>query len=126
MLPWLMIHGVRVLKRLSRRAEDQKLTKENLKDAQMPMAERSISSSLECSKCKNKKVRNTGTSHSDKTSTDMPIQVSYSQAQVRVIRIRRSACEGTDKICYQTRSADEPMVSLQVTGRTLAPRLTVT
>ena len=52
------------LKSAERRKEDLKLVKENLKDSQVPQAEKSISSSLQCGKCGEKKV-------------------SYSQAQTR-------------------------------------------
>jgi transcription elongation factor S-II len=52
------------LKSEDRRKEDEKIEKENMRAAQAPMAEKSISSSLECGKCKQKKV-------------------SYSQAQTR-------------------------------------------
>ena len=52
------------LKSAERRAEDQKLVKENMREAMVPQAERSISTSLQCSKCGQRKV-------------------SYSQAQTR-------------------------------------------
>ncbi|KAE8450630.1 hypothetical protein EG329_005974 [Mollisiaceae sp. DMI_Dod_QoI] len=52
------------LKSAERRKEDEKLEKENLKKAQVPMAEKSISDALKCGKCGQKKV-------------------SYSQAQTR-------------------------------------------
>ena len=52
------------LKSAERKAEDNKMIKENLRDAQVPQAEKSISTSLQCSKCGQKKV-------------------SYSQAQTR-------------------------------------------
>lgn len=52
------------LKSAERREEDKKLMKENLKMAQVPMAEKSISDALKCGKCGQKKV-------------------SYSQAQTR-------------------------------------------
>lgn len=52
------------LKSAERREEDQKLMQENLKDSYVPKAEKSISSSLQCGKCGQKKV-------------------SYSQAQTR-------------------------------------------
>ncbi|KUJ24591.1 transcription elongation factor s-ii [Mollisia scopiformis] len=52
------------LKSAERREEDEKLMKENLKMAQVPMAEKSISDALKCGKCGQKKV-------------------SYSQAQTR-------------------------------------------
>lgn len=52
------------LKSSQRREEDKKLEKENLKNAQVPMAEKSISDALRCGKCGQKKV-------------------SYSQAQTR-------------------------------------------
>jgi transcription elongation factor S-II len=52
------------LKSQERREEDAKLMKENLKKAQVPMAEKSISDALKCGKCGQKKV-------------------SYSQAQTR-------------------------------------------
>ena len=52
------------LKSAERKAEDQKMMKENLRDAQVPQAEKSISTSLQCGKCGQKKV-------------------SYSQAQTR-------------------------------------------
>ena len=45
-------------------AEENRLNKENMKDAQVPMAEKSISDALQCGRCKQKKV-------------------SYSQAQTR-------------------------------------------
>ena len=48
----------------SRKAEDAKLEKENMAKAMVPQAERSVSTSLQCGKCKQKKV-------------------SYSQAQTR-------------------------------------------
>ncbi|RFU28201.1 hypothetical protein B7463_g8149, partial [Scytalidium lignicola] len=52
------------LKSAHRRKEDEKLHKENMKNAQVPQAERSISDALKCGKCGQKKV-------------------SYSQAQTR-------------------------------------------
>lgn len=52
------------LKSAERRKEDLKIVQENLKDSQVPQAEKSISSSLQCGKCGEKKV-------------------SYSQAQTR-------------------------------------------
>lgn len=52
------------LKSAERRKEDEKLNYENMKKAQVPMAEKSISDALRCSKCGQKKV-------------------SYSQAQTR-------------------------------------------
>ena len=52
------------LKSAERRAEEQKLQEANMKDAMVPKAERSISTSFVCSKCGQKKV-------------------SYSQAQTR-------------------------------------------
>ncbi|KAK4181750.1 transcription factor S-II, central domain-containing protein [Triangularia setosa] len=48
----------------AQRAEDEKLQQENMKKAQVPMAEKSISDALKCGKCGQKKV-------------------SYSQAQTR-------------------------------------------
>jgi len=52
------------LKSAERRKEDEKLNEENMKKAQVPTAERSISDALKCGKCGQKKV-------------------SYSQAQTR-------------------------------------------
>ncbi|KAI6251389.1 Transcription elongation factor S-II [Erysiphe necator] len=52
------------LKSSQRRQEDEKILKENMKKAQVPMAEKSISDALKCGKCGQKKV-------------------SYSQAQTR-------------------------------------------
>ncbi|CAD6500062.1 BgTH12-04167 [Blumeria graminis f. sp. triticale] len=52
------------LKSSKRRQEDEKINKENMKKAQVPMAEKSISDALKCGKCGQKKV-------------------SYSQAQTR-------------------------------------------
>lgn len=52
------------LKSSHRREEDEKIHKENMKKAQVPMAEKSISDALRCGKCGQKKV-------------------SYSQAQTR-------------------------------------------
>lgn len=52
------------LKSAERRAEDEKLASENMREAMVPQAERSISTSLQCSKCGQRKV-------------------SYSQAQTR-------------------------------------------
>jgi transcription elongation factor S-II len=52
------------LKSAERRKEDEKLQKENMMKAQVPMAEKSISDALRCGKCGQKKV-------------------SYSQAQTR-------------------------------------------
>ncbi|KAH7319393.1 transcription elongation factor S-II [Rhexocercosporidium sp. MPI-PUGE-AT-0058] len=52
------------LKSSQRKAEDAKLEKDNMKKAQVPMAEKSISDALKCGKCGQKKV-------------------SYSQAQTR-------------------------------------------
>lgn len=52
------------LKSSQRRQEDEKIHKENMKKAQVPMAEKSISDALKCGKCGQKKV-------------------SYSQAQTR-------------------------------------------
>ncbi|PBP24253.1 transcription elongation factor S-II, partial [Diplocarpon rosae] len=52
------------LKSSERRKEDEKLAKDNMKKAQVPMAEKSISDALKCGKCGQKKV-------------------SYSQAQTR-------------------------------------------
>lgn len=52
------------LKSAERRAEDQKLAKENMREAMVPQAEKSVSSSLQCGKCGQRKV-------------------SYSQAQTR-------------------------------------------
>jgi len=52
------------LKSSQRREEDEKLEKDNLKKAQVPMAEKSISDALRCGRCGQKKV-------------------SYSQAQTR-------------------------------------------
>ncbi|KAI9047849.1 hypothetical protein LZ554_008557 [Drepanopeziza brunnea f. sp. 'monogermtubi'] len=52
------------LKSSERRKEDEKLQKDNMKKAQVPMAEKSISDALKCGKCGQKKV-------------------SYSQAQTR-------------------------------------------
>ncbi len=52
------------LKSAERRKEDEKLNKDNMKKAQVPMAEKSISDALKCGKCGQKKV-------------------SYSQAQTR-------------------------------------------
>jgi transcription elongation factor S-II len=44
------------LKSAERQKEDEKLEKENLKNSQVPMAERSISDALQCGKCLEKKV----------------------------------------------------------------------
>ncbi|KAI6354062.1 hypothetical protein MCOR25_008770 [Pyricularia grisea] len=44
------------LKSADLRKQEEELAKENMKKAQVPMAERSISDALECSKCKQKKV----------------------------------------------------------------------
>jgi transcription elongation factor S-II len=44
------------LKSAERQREDEKLEKENLKNSQVPMAERSISDALQCGKCLQKKV----------------------------------------------------------------------
>ncbi|POR32728.1 DNA repair protein rad13, partial [Tolypocladium paradoxum] len=44
------------LKSEDQRKKDMELEKENMKKAQVPMAEKSISDSLECSRCKKKKV----------------------------------------------------------------------
>jgi transcription elongation factor S-II len=44
------------LKSAERRKEDEKLHLDNMKRAQVPMEERSISTSLQCSKCHQKKV----------------------------------------------------------------------
>ena len=44
------------LKSAERRAEDRELQKENMRRAQAPQEEKSVSSSLQCSKCKEKKV----------------------------------------------------------------------
>lgn len=44
------------LKSEDQRKKDSELEKENMKKAQVPMAEKSISDSLECSRCKMKKV----------------------------------------------------------------------
>jgi transcription elongation factor S-II len=44
------------LKSEDQRKMEQELEKENMKKAQVPMAEKSISDSLECGKCKKKKV----------------------------------------------------------------------
>lgn len=52
------------LKSAERKAEDEKLANENMREAMVPQAERSISTSLQCSKCGQRKV-------------------SYSQAQTR-------------------------------------------
>ena len=52
------------LKSAERRAEDEKLANENMREAMVPQAERSVSSSLQCGKCHQRKV-------------------SYSQAQTR-------------------------------------------
>lgn len=52
------------LKSAERRAEDEKLANENMREAMVPQAERSISTSLQCGKCGQRKV-------------------SYSQAQTR-------------------------------------------
>lgn len=52
------------LKSAERRKVDEELQKDNMKKAQVPMAEKSISDALRCGKCKQKKV-------------------SYSQAQTR-------------------------------------------
>lgn len=52
------------LKSAERRAEDEKLATENMREAMVPQAERSVSSSLQCGKCGQRKV-------------------SYSQAQTR-------------------------------------------
>jgi len=52
------------LKSAERKAEDAKMIKENLRDAQVPQAEKSVSTSLKCGKCGQRKV-------------------SYSQAQTR-------------------------------------------
>lgn len=52
------------LKSAERRAEETQMQKENLRDAQVPMPEKSISNALQCGKCGQKKV-------------------SYSQAQTR-------------------------------------------
>lgn len=52
------------LKSAERRAEDEKLATENMREAMVPQAERSVSSSLQCGKCHQRKV-------------------SYSQAQTR-------------------------------------------
>lgn len=52
------------LKSAERRAQDEKLASENMREAMVPQAERSVSSSLQCGKCHQRKV-------------------SYSQAQTR-------------------------------------------
>ncbi len=52
------------LKSSERKKKDEELAKDNMKRAQVPMAEKSISDALQCGKCKQKKV-------------------SYSQAQTR-------------------------------------------
>lgn len=44
------------LKSDDQRKKDMELEKENMKKAQVPMAEKSISESLECGRCKKKKV----------------------------------------------------------------------
>jgi transcription elongation factor S-II len=44
------------LKSAHRREEDKKLDKDNMKKAQVPMAEKSISDALTCGRCKQKKV----------------------------------------------------------------------
>ncbi|PVH75323.1 transcription elongation factor S-II [Cadophora sp. DSE1049] len=59
-----VVMGHEELKSSYRKAEDAKLQKDNMKKAQVPMAEKSISDALKCGKCGQKKV-------------------SYSQAQTR-------------------------------------------
>ncbi|KAK0115558.1 RNA polymerase II elongation factor [Cadophora gregata] len=59
-----VVMGHEELKSSYRKAEDAKLQKDNMKKAQVPMAEKSVSDALKCGKCGQKKV-------------------SYSQAQTR-------------------------------------------
>jgi transcription elongation factor S-II len=75
------------LKSAQRRAEDQKLEADNLKKAQVPMAEKSISDALRCGRCGQKKV-------------------SYSQAQTR------SADEPMTTFCECTVCGNRWKVSL--------------
>lgn len=78
------------LKSAERRKEDLKIVQENLKDSQVPQAEKSISSSLQCGKCGEKKV-------------------SYSQAQTR------SADEPMTTFCECTVCGKRWKVSLRNT-----------
>ena len=78
------------LKSSSRKAEDAKLQKDNMKKAQVPMAEKSISDALKCGKCGQKKV-------------------SYSQAQTR------SADEPMTTFCECTVCGNRWKVRMQST-----------
>ena len=110
------------LKSDSMRKEVEELQKQNFKDSQMPTAERSISSSLECSnpKCKGKKT------------------VAYSQVRLGIPSIKSHTDHGlgpNTKVClsrkiYSIRgrasnnmpnSADEPMTTFCVRPHILKP-----
>lgn len=79
------------LKSAERRAEDEKIQKENMDMAMVAQAERSISSSLQCSKCGQRKV-------------------SYSQAQTR------SADEPMTTFCDCTVCGNRWKVCLDLSG----------
>jgi transcription elongation factor S-II len=82
------------LKSSKRREEDEKLQKENMMKAQVPMAEKSISDALRCGKCGQKKV-------------------SYSQAQTRsadepmTTFCECTVCGNRWKVCSNTRVCTE-------------------
>ena len=86
------------LKSDQRREEDEKIEKENMRAAQAPVAEKSVSTSLTCGKCGQKKV-------------------SYSQAQTR------SADEPMTTFCECTVCGKRWKVSLVLDCRLRLPRL---
>lgn len=88
------------LKSAERREEDKKIESENMRAAQAPQAEKSISTSLTCGKCGQKKV-------------------SYSQAQTR------SADEPMTTFCECTVCGKRWKVSIVILKRNLATKLTV-
>lgn len=89
------------LKSAERREEDAKLMKENLKMAQVPMAEKSISDALKCGKCGQKKV-------------------SYSQAQTRsadepmTTFCECTVCGNRWKVCDQINTHDQTLITIKV------------
>ena len=91
------------LKSAERRKEDLKIVQENLKDSQVPQAEKSISSSLQCGKCGEKKV-------------------SYSQAQTRSAdEPMTTFCECT--VCGKRWKVSNPMAFISTDAQLFVVRM---
>ena len=88
------------LKSAERRKEDAKLNHENMKNAQVPMAEKSISDALKCGKCGQKKV---SYSQAQTRSADEPMTTF---CECTVCGNRWKVCHGP-KICLDTEYVDD-------------------